>query len=464
MTGARAGQPVTGDLADPAVTGPPAGAGSGGGVRYRADAVVTVTDRVRVHRPGVVDVVDGRVVTAGTPHPGSAPPGPERRLSGLLMPGMINTHAHGPMTLFRGAAEDVPLSAFLTEVLWPREAHLSDEDVYWGMTLACAEMLRSGVTTSCEMYYFEQGLLHAVRDSRTRCLITPGVVDIPEWTHLGSWQQRLTAVADFADANAVVDPRVQVGFAAHSAYALPLEALEQTAAAARERDALLHIHVAETREEGADLEREHGRTVPALLADRGVLEGRVLAAHGVHLTDADIALFAEHDVAVAHCPGSNAKLAAGTARLTDLMAAGIRVGLGTDGPASHNDLSLWHEVRLAPLLARLRSGAASTISAAQSVELATAGGARALGYADLGTLAPGSWADMLLVDTDDLAFGPVLSDTDVLAHLVWACTDRQVRAVWVAGEQVVADGACVTVDVDRARAEVQNRAAALAAR
>lgn len=446
------------------MTGRPADSATARGARYLADAVVTVTDEVRVHRPGVVDVLDGRVAAAGPPDPTAPAPGPEHRLHGLLMPGMVNTHAHGPMTLFRGAAEDVPLMRFLTEVLWPREAHLTDEDVYWGMTLACAEMLRSGVTTSCEMYFFERGMLQAVLDARTRCLITPGVVDIPEWSHLGTWQQRLATISDFADANAGRDPLVQIGFAAHSAYALPLRALQQTAAAARERDALLHIHVAETREEGADLEREHGCTVPALLADRGCLDGRVLAAHSVHLTDADIARYAEHDVAVGHCPQSNAKLASGIARLADLLAAGIRVGLGTDGPASNNNLSMWEEIRLAPMLARLESRDAATISAAQAISLATAGGARALGYQDLGTLAPGSWADMVLVDTDDPAFSPVLSDKDMLAHLVWACTDRQVRAVWVAGEQVVADGACLTVDVERARTEVQRRAAALAER
>ena len=283
----------------------------------------------------------------------------EPLLGGVLVPGLVNCHCHSPMTLFRGAAEDMPLQRFLREVLWPREARLTDEDVYWGMTLACAELLGFGVTTTCEMYVHEDGLLQAVLDAGTRCVLTPGVMDVPGWL---SWRERLDRVCAFHDEHAGAHEAVEVGIAAHSAYTLPLEALDEVAAAARERGALVHIHVAETSDECAELEAAEGCSVPALLARRGFLDGRVLAAHAVWLSDDDLRIFREHDVAVAHCPQANAKLAAGVARLADMLELGLRVGLGTDGPAGNNDLDLWEEVRLAALLARVRARDAEALA------------------------------------------------------------------------------------------------------
>jgi len=357
------------------------------------------------------------------------------------------------MTLFRGAAEDVPLDRFLREVLWPREAQLTDDDVYWGMTLACAELLRAGVTTTCEMYLHEEGLMRAVVDAGSRCLLTPGVMDVPGWL---SWEERLAEVLAFVDG--AEHERAAFGIAAHSAYTLPVEALDAIAAAALERDLLVHIHVAETREEWTD-----EQSVPALLAARGFLDARVLAAHSVWLSDADIDLYAEHDVAVAHCPQSNAKLGAGIARLQDLLDRGLRVGLGTDGPSSNNDLDLWDEVRLAPLLAKLQTGNADAVPAPVALGLATAGGAAALGL-PVGVLEPGRVADIVRLRTDDPVFVPVLDDRDLVSHLVWSSTSRLVTDVWVAGSQVVREGACVSVDVERASREVQQRAERLAAR
>jgi 5-methylthioadenosine/S-adenosylhomocysteine deaminase len=427
--------------------------------RYVADAVVTCDAASTVHRPGSVDVEDGRIAWVGPVE--DAPPhdGDERRLPGLLMPGLVNVHCHSPMTLFRGAAEDVPLARFLREVLWPREARLTPEDVYWGMTLACAELLRSGVTTTCEMYFFDDALAQAVRDAGSRCLITPGILDVPG---LMDWRRRLEDVLAFGDRLDAGRGTVEVGIAPHSAYALPAEALTTIAEAARERDALLHLHLAETREEGRALEEEHGTTVPALLADLGVFEGRVLAAHCVWLTDGDLELLRRHDVAVAHCPQSNAKLAAGVARLADMLRLGLRVGLGTDGPASNNDLDLWEELRLAPLLARISTGDAEALPAAEALALATRGGAEALGRPDLGAVEPGRAADLVLVRTDDPAFVPLVEERDLVSHLVWAASSRLVTDVWVGGRRVVEGGRCLTVDEPRARREVQERAVRLA--
>jgi 5-methylthioadenosine/S-adenosylhomocysteine deaminase len=392
-----------------------------------------------------VTVEDGQITAVGPATEGG------KKLEGLLMPGLVNCHCHSPMTLFRGAAEDRPLMRFLEEVLWPREALLTDEDVYWGMTLAAAELLRNGVTTTCEMYTHEEAILRAVLDAGTRCVLTPGVIELAAWNM--TWERRLANVLAFHDANAGLHDRLEIGIAAHAYYTLPPEGLRAIAAAARERDALLHIHVAETEQEA-----EH----PARLAELGVFGGRVLAAHSVWLSDRDLQLYREHDVAVAHCPQANAKLASGVARLADMLELALRVGLGTDSAAANNDLDLWEEMRLAPLLAKLQTRDAAAVPAQDALALATRKGAEALGRHDLGALEPGRRADMILLRLDDVVFSPIVDERDLISHLVWAASSRLVESVWVEGERVFADGGALRVDEERARHEVSQRARRLA--
>jgi 5-methylthioadenosine/S-adenosylhomocysteine deaminase len=218
--------------------------------------------------------------------------------------------------------------------------------------------------------------------------------------------------------------------------------------------------VAETAEEDRAQRASHG-SVPALLDDVGALGGRVLAAHGVHLSDDDIALLASRGAAVAHCPGSNAKLAAGVARLTALRRAGVRVGLGTDGPASGDDLDMWAEARLAGLLARVGSGDAAALTAAELLLMSTRDGAAAIGRDDLGALEAGRLADLVHVDLDDPAFVAPQDDAQLLSNLVWAGGSRLVRDVWVAGEQVLAGGEPTRVDRRAATVALRDVAARL---
>ncbi len=226
---------------------------------------------------------------------------------------------------------------------------------------------------------------------------------------------------------------------------------------ARARDALVHIHVAESAQEDLDQRAAHG-SVPALLDEVGLLDGRLLAAHAIQLSDADVALLGARGAAVAHCPGSNAKLAAGIARTTALRRAGVRVGLGTDGPASGDDLDLWAEARLAGLLARVSAGDAAALTASELLLMATRDGAAAAGREDIGVLEPGRWADLVHVDLGDSAFVDPADDAQLLSNLVWAGGSRLVRDVWVAGEQVLADRE--PTRVDRAAATADLRAAA----
>ena len=438
-----------------------------GAVRYVADAVVPCTGDRAVLRPGAVEVVGDSVTRVGTPAElRSAGEDGVREIvvEGALLPGFVNAHCHSAMTLFRGTGENLPLLRWLFEVLWPREAHLEPEDVYWGMTLAAAELLAFGVTTTCEMYFHEDAMADAVLDAGSRALLTPGVLQLPG--HDGGvrwWEASLERFAGFHARRDGQAGRIEAGFAAHAAYTVPLAGLVATAAAARARGALFHLHLAETEGEGDAFSAAHGGSVPKVLADAGVLDGRVLAAHSIWLSPEDLDVYVDRDVAVAHCPQSNAKLASGIAPLSEFLERGIRVGLGTDGPASNNDLDLWEEMRLAAMLARLRTGDAGAVRAAGALDLATRGAGRALGRPDLGVLAPGAKADMVAVSLDDPAFVPLLDDAMLLDHLVWSASSRLITDVWVGGDPVVTGRQHRTVDVERARDEVGRRAARLAA-
>ncbi len=256
--------------------------------------------------------------------------------------------------------------------------------------------------------------------------------------------------------------RFGVGFGPHAAYTVPPDALRAIASEAQRRDALFQIHLSETVAEGAVVHDRYGMSATALLESVGALEGRVLAAHGVWLDEDDLVVLGANDVAVAHCPGSNGKLGSGVAPLAALLERGVRVGLGTDGPASNDDLHLWDEMRLAPLFARALAGSPDVVSSVAALRLATRGGAEALGLA-VGALEAGRPADVIRLRTDDPRFTPSLTDAELLGHLVWAGAGDLVTDVWVGGRCVVEAGRCSTVDVDRARAEVTRRARLLVA-
>ena len=433
-------------------------------IRFTAPVVLPCDPACSVLRDAVVDVdAAGRIGYVGPRATAPASAAPVRALPGALLPGLVNTHAHTPMIALRGMGGDLPLMRWLREVMWPAEGRLQAADVRAAMTSGCIELLRTGCTTSVEMYFFTDAVIDAVSAVGSRVVLTPGIIAAPGWDRLGSWEQMRDDVSVRIDAVGVRSgpgKRIELGYGPHAAYTLPPEALASVAEHARARDALLHIHVAETADEDRAQRASHG-SVPALLDDIGALGGRVLAAHGVQLSDTDIALLADRGVAVAHCPGSNGKLAAGIARVTALRRAGVRVGLGTDGPASGDALDLWAEARLAGLLARVGSGDAAALTAAELLLMATRDGATAIGRADLGALEEGRWADLVHVDLDDAAFAAPEDDAQLLSNLVWAGGSHLVRDVWVAGEQVLADREPIWVDRRAATVALREVAARL---
>jgi 5-methylthioadenosine/S-adenosylhomocysteine deaminase len=433
--------------------------------RLRAPLVLPADASCSVLRDAVVDIDrQGRISFCG---PSAAAPAPNGALvtdlPGILLPGLINTHAHSPMVLLRGMGGELPLLRWLREIIWPAEARLRPDDIRAGMLLGSVEMLRHGVTTSAEMYFHGEQVADAVLSTGARAVIGAPIIDLPGM----DWRAMTDAVDRWIDADGLrfgPGERIELSYGPHSAYMLPLAALENIAEQAAARRALVQIHVAEAADEDERQRAEHG-SVPRLLDKVGLLGGRLIAAHAVHLSDEDIALLAARGAAVAHCPGSNAKLASGIARLSELRAASVPVGLGTDGPASNDDLDLWEEVQLAAMLSRLSSQDSTALGAAQALLLATREGARALGRDDIGVLEAGRWADVVHIDLDDPAFatGPDAPDDQLLSNLVWAAGSRRVRDVWVAGEQVVAGRESTRVDRAAAQSAVTTAAARIRA-
>lgn len=422
-------------------------------IRLVGDAVLVGSDFVD---GGAIDISsEGRILAVGAESALGDTDAEVHRVGGLLMPGLVNAHAHTPMTLVRSAGDGLPLQQWLTDGVWPREGKMTSEDAEWGMRLGSAEMLLAGVTTTCEMYLHEAAVVAAVRDAGNRLVVTPGI--IAALAPNGKLDGRIDEIVDFHRANHDPANRISVGFGPHSLYDLSPEQLTEVADRARELDALVHIHLEETKTERDDvIDKWTGRTATELMADIGMLDGRVLGAHGVWLSDSDQRLLGEADAAIAHCPVSNLKLGSGIAPVASMLANGITVGIATDGVASNDDLDLWEELKLTPLLARGRDLDAQAMSAATAIELATVGGAQAIGLDDVGLLAEGHHADVIRIDIDQPAFTPGV-DADRLTSLVFAGSARFVTDVWVGGRQVVADRTCLTIDVDEAMAEVRTR-------
>jgi 5-methylthioadenosine/S-adenosylhomocysteine deaminase len=429
-------------------------------LRLVADAVFTVDANDTVLAPGAVEIADGLISWVGDPALEPPAAGTEmRKLGGVLMPGLVNCHAHSPMTLLRSAGDGLPLDRWLSESVWPREAMLEDEDVYWGMTLGAAELLGNGVTTTCEQYRHPGPVIEALLASGVRGVFTPGIFEVPGTpTAPGArWDEMLAEACRLFDTMDGREGRLHLGFGPHAAYTVPPEGLREIAAEAKRRDALLQIHLSETETECALVLERYGMSAPALLADVDALDGRVVAAHAVWLDDDDLTLLSRHDVGVAHCPGSNGKLGSGFAPLQALLERGVRVGLGTDGPASNDDLHLWDEMRLAALFARAKAGDPGVLTTATALRLATRGGGETLGL-PVGALEVGRPADIIRLRTDDPRFTPSVSVAELLGHLVWAGAGYLVTDVWVGGSCVVEAGHCTLIDEDRARAEVAQRA------
>lgn len=422
--------------------------------RFHAEHLITMeptADGVpAVHAPGAVDVADGEVMWSGPASDAPAHHGDEVLVEGLLMPGMVNIHAHTPMVLLRGTGEGLPTARWLTEVMWPRESRLSDGDVFWAMQFGATELLRNGITTSSEMYFFGDAVARGAHVAGLRCIVSSPLIEAAAFSAFGTIDAQIETIRSLR--REWRDHRtIEIGVGPHAAHTLSRDALLTVADAVRLDPMLVHIHVAEQPGEAASLEQASGGTVPEYLDELGLLSPRTVAAHCVWVTDRDIELFAARRVSVAHCPASNGRHASGIAPVEAMREAGVKVGIATDGPASHDRLDLFEDVRTAARLARIRHMDASRMSAATLLGMVTTEAAAAIGRPDLGHLAPGARADMVAIDVEADGFDPILAPDELVGRVVWAGSRDAVRSVWVDGEPVVVDGRCVAVDRVEAR-------------
>jgi 5-methylthioadenosine/S-adenosylhomocysteine deaminase len=356
------------------------------------------------------------------------------------------------MTLLRGYADDMPLMPWLQERIWPREMKLEAEDVYWGTMLGAAEMIRGGVTCFNDMYHSYAAAARAVVDSGMR-----GVVSGVLLGFLPNAEENLQRAIAFAQEwRGAGEGRLVTMLGPHAPYTVPNPLFEKVIAAARESGLGVHIHLSETASEVADSLREHGVTPVRRMRDLGMFETHpVLAAHCVHLTDEDIEILAANQVGIAHNPGSNMKLASGVAPVPRLLAAGAVVGLGTDGPASNNNLDMIEEMRLAALLHKVSAGDPTVVPAPQALAMATRLGAQALGLGDVvGQVKVGMKADLALLDFQQPHLQP---RHDVVSHLVYSARAGDVRTVFINGEAALLEGKLLTIDEDEVYGEVAAR-------
>lgn len=361
----------------------------------------------------------------------------------VLIPGLVNAHTHAAMTLFRGLADDLPLEQWLREHIWPAEQRwVNDALVRDGTRLACAEMMRGGVTCFNDMYFYPDEAGKVASECGMRATIGLIVVDFPTvWAgDAGEYLDKGTQVHDrFRD-----DPLIRTAFAPHAPYSVSDAALARLRTLADELDIPIHIHVQETAGEIRDSVREHAERPLARLDRLGLLSHRLIAVHMIHLEQAEIARVAQCAASVVHCPESNLKLANGFCPLQQLLDAGINVALGTDGAASNNDLDVHGEMRTAALLAKSVAGNAAALPAATALEMATLNGARALGLDDeIGSLRAGKSADVVAMDLGGLETQPV---HDPLSHVVYAGSRSLVSNVWIAGRPVLKERKLLTLD------------------
>ncbi|HRE14480.1 MAG TPA: TRZ/ATZ family hydrolase [Usitatibacteraceae bacterium] len=349
----------------------------------------------------------------------------------LLIPGLVNAHGHAAMTLLRGLADDLPLMTWLQEHIWPAEGrHASDEFVHDGSLLACAEMLRAGITCFNDMYFFPEATARAALRAGMRASLGIIAIDFPSAyaTDAASYLHKGLAVRDAYHG----DELLTFCLAPHAPYTVGDEALGRIAVLAGELDIPVHTHLHETADEIAQGHASHGVRPLERLRRLGLVGPRLIAVHAVHLEGHEMDLLAREGASVVHCPASNLKLASGVAPVAALRARGVNVALGTDGAASNNRLDLLAEMRLAGLVAKGTGGDPSLLGADELLRMATLDGAKALGLdADIGSLLPGKRADIAAVELSSLETLPCY---DPVSDLVYAAGREHVTHAWVGGE------------------------------
>jgi 5-methylthioadenosine/S-adenosylhomocysteine deaminase len=416
-------------------------------VIWSAGQVVTMDGARRIIENGAVAVKADRILAVGTRREIDAQYRAKVRVdkpNAILMPGFIDTHTHAPMVLFRGIADDMRLQEWLEKFIFPAEARNVNADfVRWGTRLACLEMVLSGTTTYTDMYYFEDIIAEETKAAGLRGVLGQTVIGFPApdyKTPAAALEGATKYILKFKD-----DPLIVPAVAPHAIYTVPDEILKASRNLANQYKVPILIHLSETKRENDDEMKKRSASPTQILNKLGFFDGgRTLGAHGVWLDDADIATLKSHNVGLAHCPSSNMKLASGVARVVDILAAGINMGLGTDGFAgSNNDANLMEEMDLAGKLQKVTRMDPTSLNAQQIVEMATITGAKALGLdREIGSLETGKRADMITISLDEPRATPAYN---TYSQIVYALKGSDVRDVMVNGKQIVKDRQVLTL-------------------
>jgi len=375
----------------------------------------------------------------------------------IVMPGLINGHSHAAMTLLRGVAEDLALLDWLNNYIFPAEVKFVDADfVRIGTELACWEMIRGGTTTFVDMYYYPDITARVVESCGMRALLSATVIDqrSPDAENAAD---SLARGLEFIDRWKGKNSRITPVFGPHSNYTLNADQLRTVRDAAIDAGVAINIHMSESPYEVQQSKANYGMTSIELFDSIDFFDAPTIGAHVVWPTDAEISILAERKVGVIHNPTSNMKTAAGIAPVTKMLQAGVRIGLGTDGAASNNDLDMWEEMRLAALLQKVDQMDPEVMPANTVLTMATRGGAEAIGLGDtIGTLAVGKRADIIQVSFDDVHFVPTYN---VISHLVYVADEQDVISVVVDGKVLMKDKEILTIDTERVKKEATELAA-----
>jgi 5-methylthioadenosine/S-adenosylhomocysteine deaminase len=410
--------------------------------------VVTLDDQWNVFVNGFVAIRDAKIVAIGDASSRNLRDFQSAEIldarNKVVLPGLINTHTHLPMVLFRGLADDLKLDEWLSKHIFPAESRfVTREFVVAGTRLALAEMIRGGTTTYCDMYYFEDAIAEETSKAGLRAVLGQTVIDFPAPDNK-TWSEAITSVEAFAGKwkqNELIQPAI----APHAVYTVSTEHLTEVSLLAEKLNLPIVIHLAEASSETDYTLKHYGQRPVSYLEQIGLLSPRVIGAHAIEVNNQELQILRRREVGICHCPQSNMKLAVGVAPIPQMLAAGLRVGLGTDGAASNNDLDLWQEIDTAAKLHKLHTGDATIVSARQALQMATLGGARALHLEErIGSLEVGKMADLIILELDAPHLVPRY---DIYSLLVYSAKASDVVDTIVNGRILMRDRQLKTLDI-----------------
>lgn len=368
----------------------------------------------------------------------------------VALPGLINCHTHAAMSLLRGYADDMELMPWLEKKIWPREAKLKNEHIYWGSMLASLEMIKTGTTTFADMYMFMDEVAKAVVDSGIRASLSRGITG-GNGKGEDSLEESCTFIKNWRNTD-----RISCMLGPHAPYTCTDDYLEKVINCAKDLNVGIHIHLSEAYSEFSDMQKKYGKTPVAHMNDLGMFNVPTLAAHCVHLTDDDIDLLKEKNVKVAHNPESNMKLASGMAPVPDLLKKGVVVGLGTDGAASNNNLNMVEEMHMAALLHKVSWGNPTVVPAYEALRMGTQMGAQALGLEkEIGTLEVGKKADIILLDLNQPHLCP---NHDIVANIIYSAQGSDVKTSIINGKVIMKNREVLFFDEEKVMYEAKRMA------